>query len=383
MRLFTLLIADAPIEDAFVYRTSLYCWTYDNRLRVYSIADLEYAARVSRPQASALTNYVLFHSKGLGASRDQLDAWYSWRESNDLINDDADEDSIDDPPIVIDGEGLPYVEASVQMESDALLDLLIYYDRLYMATNGGLYAIEPFDPALTTDHLYTERRVADACYSASAGLGTVAASCGRKGLRLVLDDFQWASHGRLTRKASDESVRAEIGYGSVVNHRSRSDYEFLATTIESTPKGHVLVDTRRADIVRSQGIEERFGQGNENIEFTFWDRSRLVMFTDGAVVSTSVVASDSHRRLNKSRELGAYGGVIGEVISAARVGRSFVVEASESIAFLSSDRIRQVDTGRIVSLRTYPNSHRYQRLATATSEKGLWIFGLAAHATSF
>jgi hypothetical protein len=54
-------------------------------------------------------------------------------------------------------------------------------------------------------------------------------------------------------KASDESIRAEIGHGSVVNHRSRFDNEFLATTVEKTQKGPVLVSTRKASMRPAQG----------------------------------------------------------------------------------------------------------------------------------
>ncbi len=33
----------SDIEDAFIYRTVLYCWTYRKTLRIYQVADLESA----------------------------------------------------------------------------------------------------------------------------------------------------------------------------------------------------------------------------------------------------------------------------------------------------------------------------------------------------
>lgn len=370
MQLFSLLLVGAPIEDVFIYRTSLYCWTFENHLRIYAIADIEAAATAIDPERSSLINYLLFHSRALGTSPDQQLAWREWAGSYKT-------DDVRDAPIVIDGEGVPYVELNVQMESDALLDLLMYYDRLYLATNGGLYAVESFDPTeLLSRTLDTELKIPDACYSASAGSGTIAASCGPMGLRLVLDDFRWSSHGGETRKASDESMRSEIGYGSIVNHRSRFDYEFLATTVESTRKGPVLIDTRRADITRSPYISNRLGDNEQDIDFTFWDSSRLVIFGGGTALSVSVITSDDQRLLNRAREVGVYRDVIDRVISAARVERSFAVESDRSVAFISRNEIKQVETGRVVSLRTYPNSLRYQRLTTVTSEEGLWMFGL-------
>jgi hypothetical protein len=368
MRLFSLLLEDAPIEDVFIYRTSLYCWTFENHLRIYAIKDLEAAAIATDPDRSPLINYTLFHSRGLGASLDQQAAWHDWAGPYEADI---------DPPIVINGEAVPYIEVNVQMEGDALLDLLMYYDRLYLATNGGLYAVESFDPAeLPFGTLEAERKVPDACYSASAGWGTIAASCGPMGLRLVLDDLRWGSHGRETRKASDESVRSEIGYGSIVNHRSRFDYEFLAATTENTEKGRVLIDTRTANVTRSTYVDNRLSNIGQGIDFTFWDRSRLVVFGNGTALSVSVIVSDNQRRLNRARKVGEYRGVISRIISAARVEQSFAVESDRSVSFISSNRIKSVETGRVVSLRTYPNSRRYQRLTTVTSEQGVWMFGL-------
>src|SRR5690348_8488103 len=92
MRLFSLLIVDTPIEDVFVYRTSLYCWTFDNHLRIYNIADLEGAAAEVNPGIGSLISYVLFHSQGLGASADQQQAWYHWAKSFEAY--DADDSSV-------------------------------------------------------------------------------------------------------------------------------------------------------------------------------------------------------------------------------------------------------------------------------------------------
>lgn len=371
MQLFSLLLSGAPIEDVFIYRTSMYCWTFENRLRIYTIGDVEAAVAAADPERSALVNYVLFHSRGLGASPDQLLAWYAQGTSDERY-------APDDPPLVVDIGALPCADMGVHLESDALLDMLIYYDRLYLATNGGLYSIAPFDASEPpVGSLNTDRKVADACYSASAGLGTIAASCGRNGLRLILDDFRWSASSRRARKASDESIRAEIGSGSVVNHRSHFDYEFLAATVEETQKGPVLIGTRKTKMSQSHQIDHQLSDEGQNIEFTLWDQSRLVVFERGVALSVSVMASGGQRQLNRIRQVGAYQNLIGRVISAARVGRQFAVESDESVAFVSADDARRIDTGPIVSLRTYPNSRRYRRLATATSAKGIWLIGSA------
>ena len=195
MQIFSLCLVGAPIENTFIYRTSLYCWTFEKRLRIYAVADLETAAAAQDAERSQLINYILFHSKGFGASPDQLFAWHNWQQRHE-------EDSVDNPALVIDGEAVPHIEVNVRVDGDALLDMLMYYNRLYLATNGGLYSVEPFDAAdPPVGFLDADRKVSDACYSASAGLGTIAASCGPKGLRLFFDDLRWASASKPTEKS--------------------------------------------------------------------------------------------------------------------------------------------------------------------------------------
>jgi hypothetical protein len=368
MQLFSFRLLDVPIEDAFIYRTSLYCWTFDNRLRIYAVGDLEAAVIASDPERGPLISYMLFHSRGLGASPDQVWARDGWRGIPDPSY---------DSPVDLDADAVPHAEVSVHTESDALLDMLMYYDRLYLATDGGLFSVLPFDPYRPpTSSLNAIQRVSDPCYSAAAGLGAIAASCGPKGLRLVLDDLQWASTAKRTSKASDESIRAEIGYGSVVNHRSRFDNEFLATTVETTRKGPILVSTRKAYMTSAQDEGTTLIDAAREVEYTFWDQGRLVVFDNGATLSVSVTASEDQRQLNRVRNIGVYQHVIDRVISAARVGRYLAVESDESIAFIAGAEARRVETGPIVSMRTYPKSYRYRRLTTATSAKGLWMLGL-------
>ena len=311
---------------------------------------------------------MLFHSRGIGASEDQVWAREGWGGMPDLMY---------DSPVDLDADAVPHVEVGVHAESDALLDMLMYYDRLYLATDGGLYSVAPFDPyEPPTSSLNAMQRVPDPCYSAATGLGAIAASCGPKGLRLVLDDLQWTSTRTRTSKASDESIRAEIGYGSVVNHRSRFDNEFLATTVETTQKGRVLVSTRKANMTPAQDLEAPLIDSDREVEYTFWDQGRLVVFDHGAALSVSVTASEDQRKLSRVRNVGAYQDVVGRVISAARVGRYFALESDESVAFIAGTEARRLDTGPIISMRTYPNSYRYLRLTTATSAKGLWMLGL-------
>ncbi len=364
MRLFSMLLSGGPIEDAFIYRTSLYCWTYDRQLRIYRVADLEEGARRATDgrQAAELT-YALFHSRGLGATPDQVNAWQEG-EAHDAPDD----------PVVVDAEAVPYLQLGVRFEANALLDLLIFYDRLYLASDNGLMSIDPFDPEDSSRFLLPEQRLADPCYSAAGGLGAVAASCGPKGLRILLDDQRWAGTGRSPRKAASESIRAEVGAGSVVNHRSRSEFEFLAGATEDSTSGRRLTAVKRANVHRSDVAREVLAL-DDGPDFTLWDRGRLLVFQAGRILSLSVIADEADRRLNNVRELGRYD-ASSRVISATRVGRAFAIETDDSVLLAGDSEVRTASTGPLVSLRAYPKSHRYLRLMSATSAAGLWLIGI-------
>lgn len=367
MTLVAVTLGSTAIEDAFVYRTSLYCWTFDGDLRVYSVADIERAI-VRESDAGSLLTYALFHSRGIGARADQIDAWHLRSSAEDGNR------------VTIDAERVPYVETRVGVDADVLLDFLIFYDRLYFATDGGLFSVEPFDPFSPPPVIGAELRLRDPCYAAEGGLGAVAASCGPKGLRLLLGEATGAASR--TKRAAAVSVRAELGYGTVVNHRTRTDYEFLAGEVSDQAHGHVMTDVHRAKMARSENVRAAIGVDGIDAEFTLWDRSRLVMFSRGEVLSVSVVVADRERRLNSVRVIGRYEAGA-RVVSATRVGREFAVETEDGVTFVGEHHAVSADTGPVVSLRSYPRSHRYQRLVTATAKSGLWLIAATPDEAEF
>ena len=377
MRVLSLRLVGSPIEDAFIYRTSLYCWTFDNCIRVYAIADIEAAANVAEPDLAPLLTYSLFHSRGIGASSPQSAAWRSRFDSESW--------NIPGLSIELDAEAVPYVQTGVQFDADSLLDLLIFFDRMYIATNGGLFSLETVEPREAEAAVNPRQRVKDACYSAAAGLGTVAASCGPKGLRLLLDEARGRPERRATRKAAPESLRAEIGSSSIVNHRSRSDIQFLSGTVESTPRGRVLTDVQNAEVQYSAVAEQLFhtedslGQ-DVRLDFAIWDNSRLLVFVAGSVFSLSVGIDSTKRSLNRVKPVASYPVGLRRVLSAARAGRVLALEGDDVMAFVAATGIYLESTGPIISSRSYPRSHRYLRTVTATTGTVLYLFGLDANA---
>jgi hypothetical protein len=366
VRTFCLLLEGSHIEDAFVYRSSLYCWTFDNRLRIYAIKDIEEVARRADPERANSITYGLFHSGGILASQAH------WEDRYGLIY-SADDTYVS--PLMISAESIPHQEPEIRLDAGALLDLLLFYDRLYLGTDGGLFSVDPFDPMEPPRELEVRSRLRDPCYATSGGLGSVAASLGPNGLRIFIDDVHSSSGTGYSRKAALLSVRADVGYGTVVNYRSPGEFDFLAGEVEETPRGKFLTGVQPAETTYSQETAVALREGSDrHVDYAIWHQGRMVTFGGGVIESLSVVISDGSRTVNKRRLLGNYPDD-GRVLSASRARHFFAVETDETVIFVDNYVSQQVDTGPVVSMRTYPKSQRYLRLATATTNRGLWMLG--------
>jgi hypothetical protein len=363
-------LAGAQVEDAFIYRTALFCWTYDQTLRVYRVADLEAELDAVAGSEGLAASYSLFHSGGVGSSQHQREAFSRLRDASGTT-------------IVLDGSRVPFVESTIEGDSGSVLDMLIYYDRLFLACDGGLFQVDdlaaPLEGLL---RLPAKLRVANTCYSASRGLGAVGVSCGSEGLSLLLSVFDDGDELRAASKIADSSIASQIGYGTVVNHLSRPEIEFYACDMRDDPKrGNVITSVEAADTSRSDDVRGLVGDppDDERSELVFWDYGRLLTFGAGAVSSVSVQRTGNGRHLNKVRAVAELS-VSARVISAARSRDCLAVEMTDRIALLSSGpdfELREFFTGPLVSMRTYQSSVRYRRLVSYTSDIGLGLIGAA------
>lgn len=109
----------------------------------------------------------------------------------------------------------------------------------------------------------------------------------------------------------------------------------------------------------------------KDLEYSFYAHSRLFLFAHGHVTSVHRHLNDLQRRFSKRRlEVGPYEG---RVVSAVAAGDSAVVETSRNLYFISGGRTQALDTGPVISLRTYPRAVRYPQIATATTARGVWF----------
>lgn len=365
-----------PIEDAFVYRSTILCWTFGGAMLRVPVPAVERALERDFGEAGVAVSALLFHSGGLGASADQSEAW--WRN----IAYDA-EDS-DFGLIEIDLSTVEHSEHRLGIEADDVLDMLAYADRLYLATDGGLFSND-----LTSDFNSNvepaSHRISVPTYAAAASYGSVAASCGEAGLRMLFDDFGWSGRtaDHRAERVSDYSVRAEYASGRLLNFRSHSEIELFrgdvveASAPRSPNEARVIVGLEAVDEA-GDDLLDRFDSAD--VDFVTSWLGKLLVLAGGRVMSRTLRRRDD--RLTAQGQVKTIGHYRGKPLSAVRVRDRLLVETSEELLALSSDDdeagngYQRVGTGPVVSLRAFPNSKRYRDMAIVTSEAGLNLIGV-------
>ena len=368
-----------PIEDMFVYRTAIYAWSYDSRLYVFKVMDLEsliLSTLSDTPHVAAGVSFRLFHANGLGATRGQ------YLRAQELGEWPSDLD------VTIDISTIPHSVYETRLEANSLLDMLIYSDRIYCGTDEGLFELEEFEPRLSSRSTtwYNRKgvaifrsRIGYSCYSTAASLGSIAASCGDEGLRVLFDDFGYRSGQRANqRMVAPASERVTFGSGGLFNFPSRSSFSYLEGQREDTDssvKGapdKVLVNVEPAEVSVSDGGSSALFL-EEDLDYVLFSRQRLIALSGGRVVAARLNRDIHGRRIAKKvHELGSYEGI---PLTACETASSLIIETSDGLVFISHyDALSTFrPCGPTVSIRTFPNSKRYLELATRTSETGAYL----------
>ncbi len=365
-----------PIEDAFIYRSSVLCWTYSGSILRVPVPAIERALARDYGDAGLAVSSLLFHSGGLGATAEQSEVW--WRSVA------YGSEGSDPGAIEIDLSTVEHSEHRIGIDADDVLDMLAYADRLYLATDGGLFSNE-LSPADGAEMERATHRIVSPTYAASASYGAVAASCGEAGLQMLFDDFGWSGRtaDHRAQKVSDYSVRAEYASGRLLNYRSRSEIELFrgdivdATAPGSPHDGRVIVGLEASE-QEGSNLLEKFDSGDAEF-VTSW-LGKLVVLSNGLAMSRTL--RRHHDRLAVQGDVKTIGRYQGRPVSAVRVRDRLIIETTEELlavvpsAIESDAGYERIGTGLVVSLRAFPNSKRYRDMAIATSEDGLNLIGI-------
>jgi len=267
----------------------------------------------------------------------------------------------------------PHVRAENAGPFKHVIDMKITYDRLYLATEHGLFIGD-----LHPDQLEDERRLDLAstregeCISVNTGLRAVSASFGLEGFLVIANEPDQSLGPRKEWMVPVPSVRTSIGGSTLANFPSQEEIQRIPVTLSRgrNPRQVALVGMTLDGI--DNGNLSTVSEGG----YVLWD-SRHRRIIDVAAERTDEMGRwvsedfiDATAAEDTTTE---------QIISASFTGNSFLaMETSEGMILTRDGENRLVQTGPTISMRTYWNSWRFRRLATATSREGLWLYAAFA-----
>lgn len=367
-----------PIEDAFVYRTSLYAWTFEGNLIVISVGAVEEAIRRKLGDEKRIADgicFLLFHSNRIGAQRFQ---YQSVRTLTDLGT---------DLTIEIDLSLVPHHTFRTVLEADSLMDVMIYFDRMHLSTDTGLYELDlPRSLGEWQKEIALECTLPIPCYCSSASLGALATSCGDEGLIVAFNNYEPLRHVEPRRAlVAEQSQRSTYGSGGLFNFVGRTEYEYLTgnilddTPLDQAERRSILIDLEPAHVVDSTLDQEL---SRADIDYIMFSRRQLVFLSDGQIRAVSLDKDPLGRKSSRHPNvLGSYGR---NPISISATRSMLIVETDDALVVCVPDVeseetpyvVRHWNCGPTIALRTFPMSRRYLDLALRTSESGTHLYGL-------
>lgn len=352
MEIISVQLEGELLIDLFAYRGFLYGWNFENQLVVYSVeALIERLGSVHGLQGLSAA-YALFCSRGIGATPAMKSAFQGRSPGQSEI-------------LSLTAE--PLVRAENISPFKHVIDMHITYDRLYLATDAGLFICPLISEALI------EERAIDLgleyegeCISVSTGLRAVGASFGTSGLYVVANESSELLGPRRSWFLPITSVRSSLGGGTLANFPSQEEMQTIPVQVT---RGERAREVALSEVtVTDSALLNTRTVGSDG--YLFWDPRYRRMF-DVASQRRNVVGRwyvDPAETELSGDEAPSH------VISAAFTGNYFLVlETSAGIVAVREGEDQLFQSGSTISVRTYRNSWRYRRLVTSTSRDGVWL----------
>ncbi|MGW1450992.1 hypothetical protein ACWCO3_22285 [Micromonospora sp. NPDC002411] len=259
----------------------------------------------------------------------------------------------------------------------AVLDFQMYNKRLYVSTTNGLFHFDLNLDDSRPEVLRSEKRFSARCLSTSIKNGTAIASCGDNGLRVALDEFDWARRdiGHSFTDVSRASRRATwVGY-SLVNYPSVSSLEFLKGQKEDLPdhKG------ARADYVvtgfeHDDGALEQLKPDLDGLDFVFNNGPSFFGQRKSGQYTFTKHRFSTRYKVFGHNDKPSRTGKLPEALSAHGLGDGgIVVETFDNVTLLREEGVERIFEGQSVKVRTFPNSRNHMNVVIVISDDALHL----------
>jgi hypothetical protein len=318
------------------------------------------------PRGDALA-YFLFHSRGLGALSRQTEA------KRQLLESEYDPRGAS---IWLADDDIPYRSLDLELKGQSVLDLLMYYDHLFVASTEGLWSTLLVTDGRDARHRAgLRKRLEYPCTSASASMGAIAVSCGDEGLTVLLDEFSWIGSEHRSVKLSDVSFRVAYATTGLVNYWSRTGFQLLSGEVDERSKKRTFVGFTKTGFGREDLLRQVSplldASDQKDLEFADNVRSTFVVLVAGRIVTVPMRTDKEtgERHFQAPRVRGEYSG---RLVSAEILEGDVFLETQHGIVVLPRDLApERAYEGLVTSLRVFPRSKRYRQLALIVGGEGL------------
>ena len=336
-------IEDPHIADVFAYRSWLFALTFDGRVIAYAVAELADELSSRHGADGKIASYALFSSKGIGADETLKSEWKRY-------------DHVRSISLTL--GAVSHKDLGFRAESLAVLDLHVYYNKVYVATDRGTWML-PLEASGRNEAVIGDphRLTSDATESLNVGMGAVAASLGPNGLAVFLD--AWADASTRESRIERESLRSSLGWGRATNYPTDSSYETLDVD-RREHKGRSVLEEVRAP------KEEPIRLSDDS--YALWESGRLIVGSRAGISSLGQARNSSRPKLIAERVVTRRPLWVGPTGN-----RMIVTETAETLEVSRGDSLTTIYRGEVGAVRTFPGSQRYRRLIAATVEGGILL----------
>lgn len=307
------------------------------------------------------------------------------------------------------------------------LDITLYNQRLYIGATTGVYkaSLKSDKNCFSLTEKPTKRLDAT-CVNISVKSGTIAASCCDDGLFTAIGEF---SRSQVEAKTSDmkklsaeTSLRTEWFGHDLVNYASHFEPTLFHSTREKQPGSragstitsidsdnpiylmkeflaqkqelHQEIENTHASIIQpesesgydSDSLYETYEdddaddyaddyEDDDLIQYVYLSKSNFfIHMYDGEFLSSQVSKSKDGKLNFKAHK--SYRDQENQILSVHQVNMGSVIESFNKIWLFSHEKWTLLVEDKAISVRTFPQSKRYQNLVSVTTEKGIFLLGL-------
>jgi hypothetical protein len=382
------LFIPGEFEDAFVYMGRLLALTTEGSLKFYHLEPIVDSLESELPGVRSLLRILFLRNEWLNEQ-------FSTMRQNEPIQ-KAINSSLDVVSTTLQPSD-HVIESSLEDERDIgsvslpILDIDVYYQRLYMASVGGLYHLD-LDWSPNSDFMSSRpmKRHDARSMSCTSGFGTVNVSCGDDGLFSAFQEFGTISrptNGHF-RQTADRSVRTSWLSRDLMNYRTMSEPVLLESQQErSTPRGNEREKWLVTSIgERTVGLESvlrralyESGEADSEASFVFNSRNTLFLYTGGRRLVTVGMKPLRGDGLNVSY-VRKQESIDDDVLDMRFCNAGTVIETGEAVKLFNEGTWYELYKGAILTVRTFPRAVHYRNLIVVTTEAGITILSPATFA---